>query len=401
MMAQPLLEIDNLHLHFKVYGGTVYALRGIDLVIHKGETVGLVGESGCGKSQTAMAILRLTPVPPASYPEGEIRYHIRTQADQTKREWTNLLRVPERDMRRVRGNDISMIFQEPMTSLNPVIVVGDQITEVIVNHQDVGVRLRWIDRWMLRRGFSTLRYKKALRAAKPRAVAMLKSIGIADPEGAMDRYPHELSGGMRQRIMIAIALSCDPDLLIADEPTTALDVTIQAQIMDLMRDLKKRTGAAILLITHHLGVVAEMADRIAVMYAGRIVEDGPSVDVFKTPKHPYTLGLLNSIPDITGKEAGKDLPIIPGSVPNMLDPPAGCAYHPRCPFAFDKCRTKVPELQKAGAQMVACHLYDAGIKMPAALRDRDASVYVPRLEDAAESSNQIVRQSELDEGARA
>jgi oligopeptide/dipeptide ABC transporter ATP-binding protein len=214
----------------------------------------------------------------------------------------------------------------------------------------------------------------------------------------MERYPHELSGGMRQRVMIAIALSCDPDLLIADEPTTALDVTIQAQIMDLMRDLKKRTGAAIMLITHHLGVVAEMADRIAVMYAGKIVEDGPARDVFKTPKHPYTLGLLNSIPDILGERAGSDLPVIPGSVPNMINPPAGCAYHPRCPFAFERCRTKVPALQPVGTQRVACHLYDSDVRLPQALRDRDASVYMRAPGTDAFHPNPQVKVGELARG---
>ena len=374
--GEDILQIHDLTLVFHTYGGNVQALRGVELTLKQGETVGLVGESGCGKSQTAMALLRLTPIPPGEFVKGEIRYLRRTPDDPKKRAWTDLLKVSDREMRRIRGNDISMIFQEPMTSLNPVMPVGQQITEVIVNHQDVGVPVRWLDRWWLRRGVQTFRYKRALRAATPRAVDMLRSIGIADPEGIMERYPHELSGGMRQRVMIAIALSCDPDLLIADEPTTALDVTIQAQIMDLMRSLKKRTGAAILLITHHLGVVAEMADRVAVMYAGKIVEEGPARDVFKTPKHPYTLGLLNSIPDMLGRNAGDNLPVIPGSVPNMIDPPAGCAYHPRCPFAFDRCRTTVPLLQQAGAQKVACHLYDKDQRVPDALRDKDASVYL-------------------------
>ncbi|HVM45737.1 MAG TPA: ABC transporter ATP-binding protein, partial [Candidatus Thermoplasmatota archaeon] len=266
-------------------------------------------------------------------------------------------------------------------------------------HQDVGVRLGALDRWFLRRGLETPRYRKAHRHALPRAVEMLRSIGIADPEGIMRRYPHELSGGMRQRVMIAIALSCDPDLLVADEPTTALDVTIQAQIMDLMRSLKKRTNAAILLITHHLGVVAEMADRIAVMYAGRIVEVGPAKDVFKAPKHPYTLGLLNSIPDIKGSTRQADLPVIPGNVPNLLDPPAGCPYHPRCPFAFARCREKVPELQPADRQLVACHLYDEDVELPRAMREKDASVYLRPPEETAFAPNPRVRESEAGEGA--
>ena len=401
-MEEKLLEIDNLHLHFHTYGGTVKALRGVNLLIRKGETLGLVGESGCGKSQTAMSLLQLTPMPPGEFVKGEVRYHRRIDDDPRNREWVDILKLPMSDIRRIRGNDISMIFQEPMTSLNPTMPVGEQITEVIVEHQDVGVRLGPLDRLALRRGILTPGYRKALKAARPRAVAMLKSIGIADPADVMDRYPHELSGGMRQRIMIAIALSCDPDLLVADEPTTALDVTIQAQIMDLMRDLKRRTGAAILLITHHLGVVAEMADRIAVMYAGRIVEEGPANDVFHSPKHPYTLGLLNSIPDIQGGKAKQDLPIIPGSVPNLIDPPAGCPYHPRCPFAFDRCRERVPELQKAGAQQVACHLYDRDVEMPDALRNKDASVYLRAPNVSDEDVNPTVHESETtSEEARA
>ena len=398
-MSRRLIEIEDLHLHFETYGGVVKALRGVDLHVDKGETLGLVGESGCGKSQTAMALLRLTPVPPGKFVKGAIRYHRPAPGDRAQREWVDLLRSSEREMRRIRGNDISMIFQEPMTSLNPVTTVGEQITEVIITHQDVGVRLGVLDRWMLRRGFATPRYRKAHRKALPRAVEMLRSIGIADAESIMRRYPHELSGGMRQRIMIAIALSCDPDLLVADEPTTALDVTIQAQIMDLMRSLKKRTNAAILLITHHLGVVAEMADRIAVMYAGRIAEVGPSVDVFRAPKHPYTLGLLNSIPHIQGQTARVDLPVIPGSVPNLIDPPAGCAFHPRCPFAFDRCREKVPELQPAERQLVACHLYDADVVLPRALKEKDASVYLRPPEETAFAPNPRVRESEADEEA--
>jgi oligopeptide/dipeptide ABC transporter ATP-binding protein len=379
-VSETLIEIKDLHLHFHTYGGTVQALRGVELHVDQGETLGLVGESGCGKSQTAMAMLRLTQIPPGEFVKGEIRYH-RPNArgdggsGPRARTWVDVLTLPESEMRRIRGNDISMIFQEPMTSLNPVMEVGEQITEVLINHRDLGVRLTGFDRWMLRRGFATPRYRKAHNRAKPRAIEMLRSIGIPDPESVIERYPHELSGGMRQRVMIAIALSCEPDLLVADEPTTALDVTIQAQIMDLMRGLKTRTNAAILLITHHLGVVAEMADRIAVMYAGRIVEVGPAKEVFKAPKHPYTLGLLNSIPDITRSSRG-DLPVIPGSVPNLIDPPTGCSYHPRCPFAFSRCRETLPELQQAGTQRVACHLYDADQSVPRALIDKDASVYM-------------------------
>ena len=410
-MTEKLIEFKDLQLQFHTYFGAVKALRGVDLVVHKGETVGLVGESGCGKSQTAMAALRLTPIPPGKFAGGEIQYNRRVDGSTKNRKWTDILKLNESEMRKIRGNDISMIFQEPMTSLNPVMRVGEQITEVIINHQDVGVKLRYWDRWWLRRGFVTRRYKKASKAAAPRAIEMLRSIGIADADSMMRRYPHELSGGMRQRVMIAIALSCDPDLLIADEPTTALDVTIQAQIMDLMRALKKRTGASILLITHHLGVVAEMADRIAVMYAGKVVEEGRSEDVFGAPKHPYTLGLLNSIPDIEGARREKDLPIIPGTVPNMIDPPAGCSYHPRCPFAFDRCRSVVPVLQPAGGsggdattlQRVACHLYDSDIQLPDALKNKDASVYLRAPNTGDEGAQPVVHESDLQskEGANA
>ena len=402
-MSERLVEIEELHLHFETYGGTVKALRGVDLHLDKGETLGLVGESGCGKTQTALALLRLTAIPPGKFVKGRVRYHRPKdeprEGARREREWVDLLELPEREMRRIRGNDISMIFQEPMTSLNPVMTVGEQITEAIITHQDVGVRLGALDRWFLRRGLETPRYRKAHRHALPRAVEMLRSIGIADAESVMKRYPHELSGGMRQRVVIAIALSCDPDLLIADEPTTALDVTIQAQIMDLMRSLKKRTGAAILLITHHLGIVAEMADRIAVMYAGRIVEVGPAKDVFRSPKHPYTLGLLNSIPDIRRETRQAELPVIPGNVPDLADPPAGCPYHPRCPFAFARCREKVPELQKAEAQRVACHLYDADVETPRALLEKDASVYLRPPEETAYAPNPRVTESQADEEA--
>jgi len=373
--GEAILEMKNLHLVFHTYSGDVQALRGVDLTIHKGETVGLVGESGCGKSQTALAMLRLTPSPPARYPKGEVRYHQPDENNRSKRTWINILKLSQHELRNLRGNDIAMIFQEPMTSLNPVFTVGNQLTESIVTHQDVGVKLRAWDQFWLRRGFVTRRYKRAQRAASDRGIAMLKSIGIADPDKVMHRYPHELSGGMRQRVMIGMGLACDPDLLIADEPTTALDVTVQAQIMDLMRDLQARTGSAILLITHHLGVVAEMVDRVAVMYAGRIVEEAPVRRLFAEPHHPYTLGLLNSIPNVAGTSDHKDLPIIAGMVPSMINPPTGCSFAPRCPFAFARCREVDPAGIKVGETTVACHLWADDVETPQALLDHDASVF--------------------------
>ncbi len=316
-----LLEIRDLHTDFKVHGGTVRAVQGVNLILPPGKTTGLVGESGCGKSVTALSIMGLLESN-GRVASGEILFKGR-----------NLLKVSGSEMRAVRGNDISMIFQEPMTALNPVYTVGDQIAESIELHQAL-----------------------EKDAARERAVEMLGFVGIAEPKRRAGEFPHQLSGGMRQRVMIAMALACDPELLIADEPTTALDVTIQAQILALMTDLQKRTRAAILLITHDLGVVAEMCDEVAVMYAGRIVEHSSMTEVFNNPKHPYTQGLLSSIPRLGQKRAR--LSTIKGSVPNPLSVPHGCPFHPRCPKAFEPCPKHLPALEKvAPDHLAACFLY--------------------------------------------
>jgi peptide/nickel transport system ATP-binding protein len=316
-----VLEIKDLHVQFRVHGGLVRAVRGLNLTIPAGRTVGLVGESGCGKSVSALTVMRL------------LEKNAKVARGQINLRGKNLLALTEPEMQQVRGNDVSMIFQEPMTALNPVFSVGDQIAESIETHQ--------------------LADKSE---ARKRAITLLQMVGIADGKRLADEYPHELSGGMRQRVMIAMALACDPDLLIADEPTTALDVTIQAQILELMRDLKKRTGAAILLITHDLGVVAEMCDDVAVMYGGRIVEHAPTKEIYANPKHPYTVGLLESIPRLYHKQ--DRLHVIRGNVPNPLTIPPGCSFHPRCPKRFEPCDKYVPSL--AGIDQdhdVSCFLY--------------------------------------------
>jgi peptide/nickel transport system ATP-binding protein len=316
-----VLEIKDLHVQFRVHGGVVRAVRGLNLTIPAGRTVGLVGESGCGKSVSALTIMRLLEKN-AKVARGEVRFRGK-----------NLLALSEPEMQQVRGNDISMIFQEPMTALNPVFSVGDQIAEAVETHQLAD---------------------KA--EARKRAINLLQMVGIADAKRLADEYPHELSGGMRQRVMIAMGLACDPDLLIADEPTTALDVTIQAQILELMRDLKKRTGAAILLITHDLGVVAEMCDDVAVMYGGRIVEHAPTKELYANPKHPYTVGLLESIPRLYHKQ--DRLHVIRGNVPNPLTIPPGCSFHPRCPKRFEPCDRYVPSLADIEPDHeVSCFLY--------------------------------------------
>ncbi len=316
-----VLEIKDLHVQFHVHGGTVRAVRGLNLTIPAGRTVGLVGESGCGKSVSALTVMRLLE-PNARIARGEIKFRGK-----------DLLKLPEPAMQQIRGNDISMIFQEPMTALNPVFSVGDQIAESVEIHQLADAA-----------------------DARKRAVSLLEMVGIADAKRLAKEYPHELSGGMRQRVMIAMALACDPDLLIADEPTTALDVTIQAQILELMRDLKKRTGAAILLITHDLGVVAEMCDDVAVMYGGRIVEHAPTRELYRSPKHPYTVGLLESIPRLYHKQ--DRLHVIRGNVPNPLTIPPGCSFHPRCPKRFEPCDRYLPSLAHVEPDhQVSCFLY--------------------------------------------
>jgi peptide/nickel transport system ATP-binding protein len=319
-----LLEIDRLQTHFGTPDGVVRAVEGVSFNIDVGETVAVVGESGCGKSVTAMSILRLIPQPPGRI-AGAIRFAGR-----------NLLDLPESEMRKLRGNEIGMIFQEPMTSLNPVLTVGRQIGETLRLHQ--GLSQRDADR---------------------RAVEMLDLVGIPEARRRVREYPHQLSGGMRQRVMIAISLACNPRLLIADEPTTALDVTIQAQILDLMRDLKDRLGSAIMLITHDLGVVAEMAERVVVMYAGRKVEEAGVRDIFANPQHPYTRGLLGAVPKLgSSLEEGArgTLAEIPGLVPSLRKPIIGCAFAGRCPKATDHCHEVAPAVEaKAPDHLVACH----------------------------------------------
>jgi peptide/nickel transport system ATP-binding protein len=318
-----LLEIDNLQTHFRTPDGINRAVDGLSLTIQAGQTLALVGESGCGKSVTAMSVLRLIPEPPGRT-AGRIAFDGR-----------DLLTLTRAEMRHIRGNDISMIFQEPMTSLNPVLTVGRQIREPLRLHQGQ-------DR----------------AGAEKRAVEMLTLVGIPEPERRVEAYPHQMSGGMRQRVMIAMALACNPKLLIADEPTTALDVTVQAQILDLMRDLKRRVGAAILLITHDLGVVAEVAEHVVVMYAGRKVEDAPVRQLFLSPRHPYTQGLLGAVPKLGSSLTGEGtrLAEIPGLVPNLKRRIDGCVFAGRCPRATDVCRKAAPALQeKAARHWVACH----------------------------------------------
>jgi peptide/nickel transport system ATP-binding protein len=311
---QTILEIKDLKTYFFTYEGVAKAVDGVSWQLAKGEPLGVVGESGCGKSVTALSVLRLIPVPPGRVVGGEILFKGR-----------NLLGLSEDEMRKIRGNRISMIFQEPMTSLNPVFTVGNQIQETLKLHQG-------------------LSKKEALE----KSIEMLKLVNIPSPERAVERYPHELSGGMRQRVMIAMALACNPEILIADEPTTALDVTIQAQILDLMNKLKEELGMAIILITHNLGVVAETAKRVIVMYAGKIVEEAETKTLFGNPQHPYTMGLLKSIPILGDKiRRGKvRLNEIPGVVPSLYELPSGCKFSTRCPFVMDICKEKEPELKE-------------------------------------------------------
>jgi peptide/nickel transport system ATP-binding protein len=320
MPDAPLLQIDDLRTHFFTRDGVVRAVDGVSFSIRPGETLAVVGESGCGKSVTSLSVMRLV-ASPGRIVSGAVRFDGR-----------NLLDLTEPEMRKVRGNDIAMIFQEPMTSLNPVLTVGGQIAETLVLH----------------RGLT--------RAdAMTRAIELLRLVNIPEPARRAAEYPHQMSGGMRQRVMIAMAIACDPKLLIADEPTTALDVTIQAQILDLMRALKEKTGAAILLITHDLGVVAEMAQRVVVMYAGRKVEEAPVVELFDRPRHPYTRGLMKSMPRLGAATARQPLAEIPGMVPSLREPIIGCAFAMRCAYATERCRVEAPPLErKSKEHFVAC-----------------------------------------------
>jgi len=323
-VGERLLEVRGLKTHFKTDDGMVHAVDGVDLHVDAGETLGVVGESGCGKSVTAFTIMRLVPIPPGRIAAGEILWRGR-----------DLLKLDEPGMRAIRAKEIAMVFQEPMTSLNPVYTVGEQIGEVLRLHEGLG-----------------------RRESIARAAEMLKLVHIPRPEQRVHDYPHQFSGGMRQRVMIAMALSCNPKLLIADEPTTALDVTIQAQILDLLGDLKERLGMAVMLITHAMGVVAETAQRVVVMYAGKVVEEAPVEEIFRSPRHPYTQGLIKSIPRIDAEDAGtRRLDAIPGVVPSLLDPLPGCRFAARCPLARDECRAATPELREvAPGHKVACVL---------------------------------------------
>ncbi len=325
--SRPLLEVKRLKTYFYTEDGIVRAVDGVSFDVYPGEVLGLVGESGCGKSVTSLSIMGLISKP-GKVDEGEIYL-----------DGENLLKLPEEEMTKVRGNRISMIFQQPQTALNPVFKVGDQLAEVLNVHQDLGKEAGW-----------------------KRAVELLKMVGVPDPERRAEAYPHELSGGMAQRVMIAMALACVPELLIADEPTTALDVTIQAQILDLMRDLRREMGTSVILITHDLGVVAEMAERVAVMYAGEIVEQTDVNTLFDQPLHPYTQGLIGSIP-VLG-EIKEKLDVIPGSVPNLVDLPPGCRFAPRCQARFKYglkiCAEVKPELEEIKqSHLVRCWLYQS------------------------------------------
>lgn len=326
-MSEKLLQVQDLKMYFHTRDGVVKAVNGVSYELEPNQTLGIVGESGSGKSVTAMTLMGLIPMPPGRIEGGSALFKGR-----------NLLTLPEREMRKIRGNEMAMIFQDPMTSLNPVYRVGRQLAEPLIIHKGMKKEDAW----------------KA-------GVELLRSVGIPNPEKRVSDYPHQFSGGMRQRVMIAMALACDPDILIADEPTTALDVTIQAQIIELMQDVQKRTGSAIIMITHDLGVVADMADNVLVMYAGKPVEYGTTHQVYYAPSHPYTWGLMSSLPraDMTEKETLKP---ITGMPPSLIDLPEGCSFHPRCPYAKEICKTEVPQLRSIeGAHTAACHFAgDAG-----------------------------------------
>ncbi len=342
-----LLEARNLRTSFKVLDGIVPAVDGISFSLKRGETLGIVGESGSGKSVTALTIMRLLDIPPASIGEGsEVWFDGR-----------EILSMPIEEMRKIRGSEMAMIFQEPLTSLNPVFTVGDQIAEQVALHMKV-----------------------KSRAAMDRAIESLGMVGIPSPERRVKQYPHEMSGGMRQRVMIAMALSCDPKLIIADEPTTALDVTIQAQILELLKDIQQKTGSALLLITHDLGVVAEMVNNVVVMYTGEVVETGSVNEVLLEPRAPYTMGLLESIPSV--EKRGGRLSAIKGVVPSPFNLPPACRFEPRCPYAWDRCRTVAPSLNRTTSDqhLARCHLHtpEGASRLSASLEHHRTAMSVGR-----------------------
>ena len=315
-----LLEVNDLRTYFYTQEGVVKAVDGTSYAVEEGETLGLVGESGCGKSVSALSILRLIPQPPGKIVSGEINFQGR-----------DLLKLDESEMRRIRGNDIAMVFQEPMTSLNPVLTIGRQITESLELHQDLHGR-----------------------ASRERAIELLELVGIPSARGRLDDYPHQFSGGMRQRVMIAMAMSCNPKILLADEPTTALDVTIQAQILEVMARLSREFGTAVIIITHNLGVVARYANRVNVMYAGRVIERAEARELYANPRHPYTVGLLNSVPRLDETRQEKLIPI-EGLPPDLAHLPEGCSFYPRCDWRTDRCLAEFPPItQVAGEHEVAC-----------------------------------------------
>ncbi len=331
--SQALLELKGLRTHFDTDDGVARAVDGVSYRLLEGETLGVVGESGCGKSVTALSVMQLVPRPPGRIVEGQILLRDK-----------NLLELSSDEMRRIRGNEIAMIFQEPMTALNPVFTVGDQIIETVRLHRGV-----------------------SKEEARDHAIEMLRKVGIPSPVARVDEYPHQMSGGMRQRVMIAMAMSCGPDLLIADEPTTALDVTIQAQILDLIRQLQEEERMGVLLITHDLGVVAETAHHVAVMYAGKVVEYASAEELFANPRHPYTIGLFRSLPDLARK--GERLHTIPGMVPSATRFPSGCRYRTRCPVASEQCASEEPPLVALDGRgtesehTVACHHLDQAAQL--------------------------------------
>lgn len=321
-MDDKILEVKDLHVSFHTYAGEVKAVRGVNFHVNRGEAVAIVGESGCGKSVTAQSLMKLIPMPPGEIKQGQIIFN-----------GQDIVKKSNKEMESIRGKDIGMIFQDPMTSLNPTMTIGNQIMEGLIKHQ-----------------------KMTKSAARQRAIELLEIVGIPQPERRITQYPHEFSGGMRQRAMIAISLACSPKLLIADEPTTALDVTIQAQILELMKDLQKKMGTSIIMITHDLGVVAEMCERVIVMYAGKVIETGTVDEIFYNPQHPYTKGLLRSVPRL---DLNKDEPLTPifGTPPDLLRPPVGCGFTARCESAMRICQEADPELNELSkTQHCACWL---------------------------------------------